>query len=185
MASDVTLKSYQLFVSLSPLYRAVVVIASAVCLVLGVLAIVYSHKIFAVLGPIAKSWRDLPGGWVLVWLITFATGFPPLFGYSSSLTLAGLVYGFPNGWPIVATATVASATASFLTSRGVFSAYVHRLVGQDKRFVALGQVLRRDGLGVLTLIRLCPLPFSLSNGFLATIPSIRTSSFALATALAT
>lgn len=63
--------------------------------------------------------------------------------------------------------------------------YVNRLVGGDKRFVALGQVLRRDGIVVLTMIRFCPLPYSLSNGFLATIPSIDVASFALGTALST
>jgi uncharacterized membrane protein YdjX (TVP38/TMEM64 family) len=62
---------------------------------------------------------------------------------------------------------------------------VNRLVGSDKRFVALGQVLRRDGIVVLTMIRFCPLPYSLSNGFLATIPSIDVASFALGTALST
>ncbi len=64
--------------SLSPLYRALVVIAAATGLALTIVALVYSHKIFAVIGPIAKSWRALPGGWVLVWLITFATAFHPL-----------------------------------------------------------------------------------------------------------
>ncbi|MBH1945702.1 VTT domain-containing protein, partial [Erythrobacter sp. YJ-T3-07] len=130
-------------------------------------------------------WRELPGGWVLVWLMTFATGFPPVIGYSSSVTIAGFVFGFPGGWPIVASATVVGSTAAFLTSRTIFAKYVHALVGTDKRFVALGQVLRRDGLLVLAAIRFCPLPYSLSNGFLATIPSISPFSFAAATALAT
>ncbi|KAL2256126.1 hypothetical protein VTK26DRAFT_2144 [Humicola hyalothermophila] len=35
------------------------------------------------------------------------------------------------------------------------------------------------------MIRLCPLPYSLSNGFLATVGSIRARTFALATACAT
>jgi uncharacterized membrane protein YdjX (TVP38/TMEM64 family) len=62
---------------------------------------------------------------------------------------------------------------------------VHRLVGRDHRFVALGQVLRRDGLGVLAMVRFCPLPYSLSNGFLATVPSVGVGGFAAATACAT
>ena len=84
----------------------------------------------------------------------------------------------------MATASVAGSTAAFYTSRGVFSGYVHSLVGTDKRFVALGQVLRHDGLLVLTGVRFCPLPYSLSNGFLATIPSITPWAFAVSTALA-
>jgi len=178
-------QALRLFMSLSPLYQLLVVAAGIVAFVLGILGLVYSHRIFAWLGPVAKSWRELPAGWLLVWLLTFVCAFPPMIGYSTAVTIAGFVYGFPWGWPIVATATVAGSTAAFFTSRGVFSGYVNRLVGKDHRFVALGQVLRRDGLGVLAMIRFCPLPYSLSNGFLATVPSIRPLGFALATACAT
>ena len=175
----------RLFMSLSPAYQILVLLGGTAILVLSILGLIYSHRIFAILGPVADSWYELPGGWVLVWLMTFIAAFPPLIGYSTTITIAGFVYGFPLGWPIAATATVAGSTAAFLTSRGVFSGYVHRLVGKDMRFVALGQVLKRDGLGVLAMIRFCPLPYSLSNGFLATVPSIRPGGFAVATACAT
>lgn len=173
----------KLFNRLTPLQKVLFVVAGIAANVVMVLGLIYSHAIFAWLEPVAVGWRALPGGWILVWLLTFVTAFPPMIGYSTSLTIAGFVYGCPGGWPIVATSSVAGATAAFVTSRTVFSGYVHRLVGADKRFVALGQVLRHDGVLVLAAIRLCPLPFSLSNGFLATIPSISPLSFALATAL--
>ncbi|KAK1754943.1 hypothetical protein QBC47DRAFT_204815 [Echria macrotheca] len=178
-------QALRLFQSLSPLYQLLVLVGLLCAAVLSLLALIYSHRIFAALGPIAQSWRSLRGGWILVWLLTFICAFPPMIGYSSAVTIAGFVYGFPLGWPVAATATVAGSTAAFFSSRGVFSGYVHRLVGKDKRFIALGQVLRRDGLGVLAMIRFCPLPYSLSNGFLATVPSIRPGGFALATACAT
>ncbi|RYO87752.1 hypothetical protein DL764_008827 [Monosporascus ibericus] len=160
-------------------------LAGAAALTALVLVLVYSHRIFAWLAPVAEGWRALPGGWVLVFLLTCATAFPPMIGYSTCLTVSGFVYGFPGGWPVVAAATVFGSTAAFVASRTVLSRYVHRLVGADRRFVALGQVLRHDGLLVLAGLRFCPLPFSLSNGFLATIPSISPLGFALATALAT
>ncbi|KAI0400336.1 hypothetical protein F4802DRAFT_501228 [Xylaria palmicola] len=171
--------------SMTPAQRVLAGAAGVVLLALGVLFLVFSHRIFAALRPVAAGWRGLPGGWVLLFLLCAAAAFPPLVGYSMTITLAGFVFGFPAGWPIVAGATVAGSTASFLASRTVLSGYVERLVGGDRRFVALGQVLRRDGLPVLVAIRFCPLPFSLSNGFLATIPSISPARFALATALST
>jgi uncharacterized membrane protein YdjX (TVP38/TMEM64 family) len=61
---------------------------------------------------------------------------------------------------------------------------VERLVSHDKRFAALSLTIKHDGLKLLVMIRLCPLPYSLSNGAVATIPTVRWSSFALATALA-
>ena len=174
----------ELFMSLTMVQRVLAVVAGVVLVALGVVALVFSHRIFGWLGPVAKSWRALPAGWTLVWLMVFVTAFPPVIGYSSSVTLAGFVYGFPLGWPIVASANVVGSLAAFLASRTVFSGYVNRLVGSDHRFVAFAHVLRRDGLGVLTMIRFCPLPYSLSNGFLATIPSIRPWAFAASTALA-
>ncbi|KAI1118735.1 hypothetical protein F5Y14DRAFT_178265 [Nemania sp. NC0429] len=171
--------------SMTPLQRALAGAGGLAVLTLVVVFLVFSHRIFAALHPVAESWREIPGGWVILFLLSAFTAFPPMIGYSTTVTIAGFVFGFPAGWPIIAGATVAGSTASFLASRTVFSAYVHRLVGEDRRFVALGQVLRHDGLPVLVAIRFCPLPFSLSNGFLATIPSISPGAFALATALST
>ncbi|CAK7214920.1 Tlg2-vesicle protein [Sporothrix bragantina] len=172
------------YIRLSPLNRILFLLAGAVSFTLGILMLVYSHRIFAALGPMAKGWHDMRGGWVLIWLMIFITGFPPIIGYSSACTLAGLVYGFPWGWPLAASANVVGSLAAFVASRTVLSRYVDRLVGSDHRFVALSQVLRHDGLWVLAAVRFCPLPYSLSNGFLATIPSITPLNFALSTAMA-
>jgi uncharacterized membrane protein YdjX (TVP38/TMEM64 family) len=186
-AISLALRIRTLFLSLSPLYRVLVCLGAAVLLALGITAAVYSHAIYTYLGPLAKSWRELPyhSGALIIFLLICLTGFPPIIGYSSAVTLAGFVYGFPGGWPIAASATVVGSTAAFVASRGVLGGYVQALVGKDKRFVALGQVLRRDGIKVLTAIRFCPLPYSLSNGFLATIPSVSVGGFAAGTLLAT
>ncbi|KAM0332353.1 hypothetical protein ACHAQA_002630 [Verticillium albo-atrum] len=175
---------WALYLGLPPVQRVALGIALLVVNVLLILFLLYSHAIFAWLAPVSHRWRALPGGWILAWLFTFATAFPPVIGYGTSVTVAGFVYGFPLAYPIVATATVAGSLTAFYTSRTVFSGYVHRLVGADPRFVALSQVLRNDGLLMLTAVRFCPLPYSISNGFLATVPSIRPAAFAAATAIA-
>lgn len=186
-AVSLGLRVQAIFLSLTPLYRVLVCLGAAVFLGLGITAAVYSHAIYSYLGPLAKSWRELPyhSGALIIFLLICATGFPPVVGYSSAVTLAGFVYGFPRGWPIAASATVAGSAAAFVASRGVLGGYVQALVGKDRRFVALGQVLRRDGIKVLTAIRFCPLPYSLSNGFLATIPSVSVGAFAAGTLLST
>ncbi|GKT42195.1 golgi apparatus membrane protein tvp38 [Colletotrichum spaethianum] len=175
---------WNMYIGLSPVQRVAVAAFLLVVNVLIVLLLVYSHAIFKWLGPVSQKWRALPGGWLIIWAFTFLTAFPPMIGYSTAISISGFVYGFPLGYPIVATATVAGSLTAFYTSRGIFSGYVHRLVGQDHRFIALGQVLRKDGLGMLTAVRFCPLPYSLSNGFLSTIPSIKPWAFAASTALA-
>lgn len=60
---------------------------------------------------------------------------------------------------------------------------VHRLIANDKRFAALALTLKHDGLKLLVMIRMCPLPYSLSNGAIATFPTVHAASFALATAI--
>ena len=72
-----------------------------------------------------------------------------------------------------------------MLSRTILSSYVHRLVENDRRFEALALTLKHDGLKTLILIRLCPLPYSLSNGGMSTFPTVHPLMFTLATAIVT
>ncbi|PQE27214.1 Golgi apparatus membrane tvp38 protein [Rutstroemia sp. NJR-2017a WRK4] len=168
---------------LSLLQKCLAAVALVLNIVLIVLFLVYQHQIFSSLAPFAAKWRDTPGGWMILWAICFIAAFPPLIGYSSTITIAGFVYGVPKGWAIVASATVAGSLCSFLASRTILSSYVHRLVGKDKRFEALALTLKHDGVKILCMIRLCPLPYSLSNAAVATFPTVHPLMYALATAI--
>lgn len=55
------------------------------------------------------------------------------------------------------------------------------MTAKNKRFAALNLTLKHDGLKLLIMIRLCPLPYSAANGFLATVPTITPLNFAIAT----
>lgn len=76
---------------------ALSIIAGLVTITLAVLFLVFSERIFAWLEPVAEKWKSLKAGWLILWAMTFATAFPPVIGYSTCLTLAGFVYGFPWG----------------------------------------------------------------------------------------
>lgn len=82
----------------SPLQKVLFFAGSFVIATLGILFLVYNESIFAKLMPVAKKWRDVSGGWLVLWALIFTVSFPPLIGYSSLLTVAGFVYGFPNGY---------------------------------------------------------------------------------------
>ncbi|KAL6804761.1 hypothetical protein GGI42DRAFT_303219 [Trichoderma sp. SZMC 28013] len=178
-------KMYAAFWKLSLLQRSLVVFVICLGWTFIILSILYSEAFFAWLATVSKSWREIPGGWLIAFMLIFVTSVPPIVGYSTANTIAGFVYGFPMGWPIAASACIIGSLAAFMACRTVLSGHVNKLIGNDHRFVALGQVLRRDGILYLTGIRFCPLPFSLSNGFLATIPSISPLSFVISTALST
>jgi hypothetical protein len=65
----------------------------------------------------------------------------------------------------------------------MFRNFVERLINNDPRFAALALTLKHDGIKLLIMIRLCPLPYSLSNGALSTIPTVNWLSFMTATAI--
>ena len=90
-------QAYRTAKKLSMLQRILVVIAGITTLTLGILFFVFNERIFARLEPVAERWKNLRGGWLILWFMTFATAFPPVIGYSSCLTIAGFVWGFPNG----------------------------------------------------------------------------------------
>ena len=58
------------------------------------------------------------------------------------------------------------------------------MTANDKRFAALALTLKHDGLKLLIMIRLCPLPYSLSNGAMSTIPTVTWYQFLLASVIA-
>lgn len=86
-------------------------------------------------------------------------------------------------WLIYATATILGSTASFYVSRTVLSRFVTRLMEHDKRFAALALTLKYDGLKLLCMIRLCPLPYSICNGAISTFPTVQPLMYGLATAI--
>ncbi|KAG8624908.1 hypothetical protein KVT40_006659 [Elsinoe batatas] len=168
----------------TPLQRILLLLAAIVLFIVSLLFLIYNEKIFASLVPLVKTWRTSPVGWLILWLMVLAVSFPPMIGYSTCFTLGGFVFGVWKGWLIVASATVVGSTASFLVSRYFIKDYVTRLTARDTRFKALSHVIEKDGLKLLVMIRLCPLPYSLSNGAISTIPSVTPLQMALATAAA-
>ena len=170
---------------LTPIQKILLVIGLFVLNVGGLLFLIFNEKIFGWLQPYAEKWKHTRGGWTILWAITFMTAFPPIIGYSSCGTTAGFVYGVWEGWLILATATVVGSFVSFLVSRTILRKYVERLVANDKRFAALTLTLKEDGLKLLCMIRLCPLPYSLSNGAMSTFPTVQPQMYAAATAIIT
>lgn len=88
-------------------------------------------------------------------------------------------------WFVAASATIVGSLCSFLFSRTLLSGYSNRLVEADQRFAALALTLKHDGLWLLVMIRLCPLPYSLSNCAMAAFPTVQPLMYALATAIIT
>ncbi|KAI5366374.1 Putative SNARE associated golgi family protein [Septoria linicola] len=183
LAEEYYLRGWRIWSSLSPLQQAGAIAFVIISSILTLLAIIYSERIFHWLAPGAKRWRELPGGWLILWVMTFFVSFPPMIGYSTCVTIGGFVFGM-KGWFILASATIVGSTVSFIVSRTFLKDFVSRMTEKNQRFAALSLVLKHDGIKLLIMIRLCPLPYSFSNGAISTIPTVTWQNFMLATAIA-
>ncbi|KAJ5567620.1 hypothetical protein N7535_006926 [Penicillium sp. DV-2018c] len=166
------------------LWKKVATVCAA--LILGVLGIAFlflTGKLFIWLGPVAEKWETSWLAAFILWLCVFFVSFPPLVGWSTFGTVAGFIFGIWKGWLIYASATILGSTVSVYVSRTILSGFVHRLMERDKRFAALALTLKYDGLKLLCMIRLCPLPYSICNGAVSTFPTVQPLMYGLATAI--
>ena len=163
--------------------RIGLVAMSLVAAGLGMGFMVFTGKIFLWLPKVADKWEKSSLVFFVLWLCVFFVSFPPLIGWSTFGTISGFLYGTWKGWLLYSTATVLGSTCSFIVSRTVLSKFVSRLMERDKRFAALSLTLKYDGLKLLCMIRLCPLPYSLCNGAVSTFPTVQPLTYGLATAL--
>lgn len=96
-AEKIQRQVYKTIRRLTPLQRGLLAVALVTAAILGILFLVFNETIFGWLEPYAEKWKDLRGGWLIIWAFTFVTAFPPIIGYSTCVTTAGFVYGFPVG----------------------------------------------------------------------------------------
>lgn len=89
-----------------------------------------------------------------------------------------------SSWLIAASGTIVGSTAAFIVCQTFLQGYAARLASRNKAFAALSATLHHDGIKILCMIRLCPLPYSLSNGSIAAFPAVRWPTFMFATATA-
>lgn len=149
--------------------------------IVGSLVLIFHRYVIGTLVEFSEYLNKLKFGHLLLFTLIFFVGFPPLLGYSALSMLCGMVYGFPGGWPLLAAATVSGSFASFLVFRYVLRNQAESLVQHNEKFRAFAEILKEDAsLFLLILLRLCPLPYSLSNGALAAIPNLPALTYFLA-----
>lgn len=159
-------------------------LGAVVCAIVGILVLIFHRYVIGVLVEISDYWKKLKYGQLLLFTLIFFVGFPPLIGYSALSMLCGMVYGFPGGWPLLASATVSGSLASFLVFRFLLRNQAERMVQHNEKFRAFAEILKEDAsLFLLILLRLCPLPYSLSNGALAAIPNLPVLTFFMASVI--
>lgn len=175
------LKTWEYYYAQRPLKRVLLLLAVTCATAAGVLFLIFHNKVLELLLRFATSWRELRAGPVIMFALVCVISFPPLIGYSALASLCGMMYGVGRGWLLLTLATVCGSLVSFGACRVWFQGYAARLARRNAKFAALARTMEADGFRLLWMIRLCPLPYSLSNGALASIPTVTAARFALAT----
>jgi len=78
--------------------------------------------------------------------------------------MIGAIYGPWLGTAVVSPASVVGATCAFLLGRSVFRSSIEQKMGDGPKFSALTTAVEKEGLKIITLVRLSPIfPFSVVN----------------------
>lgn len=164
--------------------RLLIYAIMSINLVIAVLFFVYHKQIINVLVAISDKWHGFRFGRAVLFVLIFCVSFPPLIGFSALSMLTGMVYGVPQGWPLLASALIIGSFCSLLVFRYVLHRQAVQLASRHSKFRALVEILSEtNSLVLLVLIRLCPLPFSLSNGALAAVPELSAFKFIMASVI--
>ncbi|KAI3402475.2 TVP38 [Candida oxycetoniae] len=174
-------ESREWFSAQSMIIKTTLVVIALLLVVVCILFLIFHSYLISVLIQLSDDWRNLPYGSVLIFLLIFIVGFPPLIGFTAISLLTGMIYGFPNGWPILAAGSVLGSTVAFLVYKYLLHNQAMRLMNHSEMFRAFAEILSEDNsLVLLILIRLCPTPYSLSNGALSAIPELSLLNYFLA-----
>lgn len=146
---------------------------------------IFHEQVLHAMVRFSTNFRKLRGNWLIIFLLFVVISFPPLIGYSALSAFTGMVWGFPRGWLVLASGTLVGSFASFMTFRYILKDRAVQLAESNIKFMAFSKTLEQDSFTLLWMIRLCPLPYSLSNAAMSSIPSVEPWKFFVATAAVT
>ncbi|AGO12699.1 AaceriADR226Cp [[Ashbya] aceris (nom. inval.)] len=171
-----------------PLWKQAAVLLLCGGATVSALLMMVFHK--SILERMIKISNELRSWWytpLIFFLLIFCVSFPPMIGFSMLCTSAGLVYGVSfKGWFIISLGTVLGSIAAFSVFKTVFHSYAERLIRMNHKFEALASILQdHNSYWIIALLRLCPFPYSLTNGAIAGVYGISTRNFSIAQVLTT
>lgn len=167
--------------------KGVLVIGGICALILGILLMVFHSPMLHWLVNTSNELKlQKKTGFILV-LLVFCVSFPPLIGFSFLSTSTGLIYGVSfQGWIILVIGSVFGSVASFAVFQNLLKARAEQLVHASPRFEAFAAILQENhSYWILALLRLCPFPYSLTNGAVAAVHGLSIRNFAIAQIITT
>lgn len=180
-------KALDHFNSLPKWQRLLIILFGALVIVLGILMLIFHNKILEKVLETSKDLHERSSTNFILLVLLFFVGFPPMIGYSFLSTSTGLIYGVSfHGWFVLALGSVTGSVASFYVFKNLLHSRAEKLVHMNKRFEAFASILQEDNSYLmLALLRLCPFPYSLTNGAIAGIYGISVKNFTIANIITT
>ncbi|CCH42996.1 Golgi apparatus membrane protein [Wickerhamomyces ciferrii] len=181
---QITKVSYQVldWWNIQPFYKkALLVLANIFLVLMALLSIVYHETLVHYVVEYSDKWSKKPISLLIIAMMLFIISFPPLIGFSFTNTMAGAFYGVSfKGWSIIAFGSITGSVAAFIFYRYILKSRAHALISSNQKLYAFSTILQENNsFWILTLIRLCPFPYSLTNGALAAIPGVSILNFTL------
>ncbi|TDL29433.1 Golgi apparatus membrane protein TVP38 [Rickenella mellea] len=130
---------------------------------------------------LAQELRNYRFGWLILGTFMVITSYPPLVGYSTSVSLCGFAYGI-KGFLLAGSSAILGSAIVFITLRLMFKQKLQSWTRQNVKWQALETVIRAKGLPLIILIRLSPFPpWVYSNAMFASIEAVALWQFVIAT----
>lgn len=156
-------------------------------MIMGVLLLVFHSTILHKVVVTSNELKEKMSTHFILIVLVFFVAFPPMIGYSLLSTTTGLIYGVSfEGWITLAFGSVTGSIVSFIVFKTILHSRAEKLVHLNKRFEALASILQENNsYWILALLRLCPFPYSLTNGAIAGVYGISVRNFSIANILTT
>lgn len=167
--------------------RIIVTVTTVLFLILGIMFLIFHKTILNSLVETSNNLREKISTQFVLGLLIFTVAFPPLIGFSFLSTSTGLIYGVSlHGWLLLSISSVTGCIASFYVFQNILKSRAQRLVHSNKRFEAFASILQENNSYlILALFRLCPFPYSLTNGAIAGVYGVSLRNFAIANFITT
>jgi len=126
--------------------------------------------------------EDTQFGYAVLFLLIFATTFPPLPLYSTLIVLSGYTFGALHGAVLSYFAALSGALVVFTLSRYVLRDTITRWMCSIKSIRRVVRAIEKRP-KLLFLIRLAPYPYNVMNCLLAASPTLTLRTYTVCTAL--
>lgn len=178
------------FYSQSITKRILIIVMVIILTTINILAIVYHQVVLSYMISTADYLTSIGfKGEFLLFLAIFIISFPPMAGYSMTSTIIAMTYGLSiKGFLLISISTIIGSCCSFLIFQKILIKKSKILIEKNSNFKLINIVLTNghsyyEKIFIIFLIRLCPTPYSFTNGALASLPDLSITVFFLANVL--